>query len=474
MAAGCGTPPPLTAPDSALPQECAQLAQALEAAQLETRDAEFGKAKAEALATARGQALTRSQRVLREAEAAQGQLNDMLRMAMSQLGIHVPSPQSEYAPQRRPVARSPAPASMLSPPAAARPASAANSSQQGTPPQGFTVYSNSLSGTPAAARSCIDDDDAVSTASETKWRDISEVVVAQSPASTATVTPPYSMALMGGCGSAVTAEEQAQRLAHLIIPHLDADQLETLVNMGASMASPPLARAPPATRQHLREATAQGAQPAEQAVQKQATQKLEPQTRPLAPHAEPARQSQQQQLAAAWTSPPRQAPAGPLQTLLQETEFYSPFAQGIQQPEQPKAQPPAAHQAPAPRRSTFTLGTIPAADSGANALIKAVQPRSRSDTAHAEAVTVAGPEDEATARQRRAAERIAQKLNNKLAPEHRRADPLGLIIGEDPLQYQKSAALLGGGGLSGKKLSPKGSLRRRAEAVAATPPRRAT
>lgn len=63
---------------------------ALEKVQEDARIHEFAKEKAEALATARGQALLKTQNALSEAEEQQIQLGELLRSALEQLGVHSP------------------------------------------------------------------------------------------------------------------------------------------------------------------------------------------------------------------------------------------------------------------------------------------------------------------------------------------------------------------------------------------------
>ena len=67
---------------------------ALEKVQEDARIAEFAKERAEALATARGQALMKSQNALRDAEEQQVQLSELLRSALEQLGVHSPEKRS--------------------------------------------------------------------------------------------------------------------------------------------------------------------------------------------------------------------------------------------------------------------------------------------------------------------------------------------------------------------------------------------
>ena len=153
------------------------------------------------------------------------------------------------------------------------------------------------------------------------------------------------------------------------------------------------------------------------------------------------------------------------------------------------SQAPGSMHAPPPRKSTFRLGQIPQMPvNGTNSVassvasdghpsggtIKAVMPQQarqayalpRSEQLHAALEYTGLPEDDKFARQRRAAERLSQKINSKLPPEYRTADPLGLMGPPSrPLSARSPTRSISAGSSagSGRKKAPKGSLRRRAE-----------
>lgn len=517
--------------------------QELQVTKKEKRALEFAKAKVEALASARGHSLMRCQQAVKAAEEQQVQLSEVLRLALDKLGLGVKTPDSacmsqdykhtaEAAPadhrgtaadcqrQEAVAVEHPAAQLFMSPPpqhsvAQQRPASAESASRQS--PSGFTVYSNELSDTPLAQPTADAEEEC---ASATKWRDISEVV-AQSPAS-AVATPPTIGEQQAAV--AVAVEEHARRLAQMIIPQLETTQLESLVNIGASMASP--SYLPQDVRQKMLQTLASS----QELNIVEAPKDVQQAVAPVETVAAPARTLPSEP--AGWTSPRQNLPTLHVDAVLQDTDgdFYAPFGSSAprsQPPQRPvslpapttssiEAMPPpppkpraqlAAAAAPKPqevrnqqasrepRRSTFSMADATqhasislrsprdgVSDSG---LIKAVGV-SRETLAHAapaktaEAVAqrVSGiPEDDRFARQRRAAERLVQKLNSKLPPEYRRADPaaFGLgVTGGATVQAKVSVATPtadrvatpGSGGSSGGRKAPKGSLRLRAEAQA--------
>ena len=78
----------------------------LRAAEAAHRQAEFARARAEAIATARGEALMHAQEATREAQAQQAQLEELLQLACERLGLEVvptPGPAPDQSPLVTPV-----------------------------------------------------------------------------------------------------------------------------------------------------------------------------------------------------------------------------------------------------------------------------------------------------------------------------------------------------------------------------------
>lgn len=134
--------------------------------------------------------------------------------------------------------------------------------------------------------------------------------------------------------------------------------------------------------------------------------------------------------------------------------------------------------APPPRKSTFKFGA--AHPSAAYPGLALPSSSVDSDGERIKAVMMPGqgnngvPDDDRFARQRRAAERLAAKINSKLPPEYQTADPLGLgskgqvrsRTTTDGVSASIAASSTSAG--SGARKPPKGSLRRQqAEAFAA-------
>lgn len=76
-------------------QERKQLLGELKEKELAHRHSEFARARAEALATARGEALMHAQAALREAEGQRAQLAEALKQALGQLGVELATPGSK-------------------------------------------------------------------------------------------------------------------------------------------------------------------------------------------------------------------------------------------------------------------------------------------------------------------------------------------------------------------------------------------
>jgi len=207
-------------------QKCSEMHVALESAQEEARIAEFAREKAEALATARGHALMKCQDALAEAEEQQVQLGGLLRSALEQLGVHSPEKRMNIENRLyttpgtlgRPMSSHKTPYTVksvprmeniecrrhadITPPAS----SGALVGAQGTPPStaGWTVYSNALS------------------------QDISPNLYKAGEYA----TPTYGD---GGLDHQRTCEigpQTAERLARMVLPHLDSNQIQSLVEHG--------------------------------------------------------------------------------------------------------------------------------------------------------------------------------------------------------------------------------------------------
>ena len=191
----------------------------LQKVQEEARIAEFAKEKAEALATARGQALMKCQNALQDAEEQQVQLSELLRSALEQLGVH--SPEKKESIERK--ITSPVVAQhvlgnsgnsaakmdnrqkktqSMTPPACMllhdeQEHRSPASTQAMTPLSGFTVYSNVLS------------------------QDISPHLYrgpARTPMTDSYESKPDEV-----------GPRTAERLARMVLPHLDANQINSLV-----------------------------------------------------------------------------------------------------------------------------------------------------------------------------------------------------------------------------------------------------
>eukprot|EP00889_Picochlorum_renovo_P002193 jgi/Picre1/29223/NNA_004615.t1 len=214
--------------------KCSELHMALEAAQEEVRIAEFARERAEALATARGHALMKCEHALSDAEEQQVQLGGLLRTALEQLGVH--SPEKRMSIENR--ITSPAVAqhvagttpysgnvmrhAHVTPPACsllsghATPATRQNTQENQrsrTPLSGFTVYSNALS------------------------QDISpQLYHGEDVAHT---TTPLQTPQGGGEEIGL---QTAERLAKMVLPHLDPEQIQSLVQYSASPQVQPVGR----------------------------------------------------------------------------------------------------------------------------------------------------------------------------------------------------------------------------------------
>eukprot|EP00890_Picochlorum_soloecismus_P003369 jgi/Picsp_1/4032/NSC_01544-R1_mosc domain-containing protein len=200
-------------------QKCSEMHIELQKVQEEARIAEFAKEKAEALATARGQALMKCQNALQDAEEQQVQLSELLRSALEQLGVH--SPEKKESIERK--ITSPVVAQhvlgnsgssaakvdnrqkrthSMTPPAcmllhAEQDHRSPASAQAVTPLSGFTVYSNVLS------------------------QDISPHLYKAPPRTPMTDSYESKPDEVG--------PRTAERLARMVLPHLDANQINSLV-----------------------------------------------------------------------------------------------------------------------------------------------------------------------------------------------------------------------------------------------------
>jgi len=201
-------------------QKCSEMHIELQKVQEEARIAEFAKEKAEALATARGQALMKCQNALQDAEEQQVQLSELLRSALEQLGVH--SPEKKESIERK--ITSPVVAQhvlgnsgnsaaklddkqntthSMTPPAcmllhAEQDYKSPASAQAVTPLSGFTVYSNVLS------------------------QDISPHLYKGHPRTPMTDSYESKPDEVG--------PRTAERLARMVLPHLDAKQINSLVH----------------------------------------------------------------------------------------------------------------------------------------------------------------------------------------------------------------------------------------------------
>lgn len=215
-------------------QECSRMHVALEQAQEEARIAEFAREKAEALATARGNALMKCQDALASAEEQQIQLGGMLRSALEQLGVHSPEKRMTIEQQ---LCKTPAyysqklyngnmPDSIhrrsftphCTPPLLG---SLGVSPQHPTPPTGFTVYSNALSQdiSPHLYKEKIEQ--VCTTPQGERYREPNST----SPCSTA--------------NTCEIGQNTAERLARMVLPHLDSEQIQCLVEYnGKGVVSP--------------------------------------------------------------------------------------------------------------------------------------------------------------------------------------------------------------------------------------------
>ncbi|KAG7673292.1 hypothetical protein Ndes2526B_g03277 [Nannochloris sp. 'desiccata'] len=444
-----------------------------------------------------------------------------------------------------------------------------SASEPDTPLSGFTVYSNELHDSPGAAGARPDSrahsptyynnnnsDNAKDNeqqyqqqrqylekprpSSATKWKDISEVVQRRSNSQSPDCTTPLgpaamhvngnnsTLAVSGANSGQLDADSEADKLAKLIIPHLQASQLESLVRFGASLGSPALAS--PTMQRHLMDAirksrTEERAEYHERMHQQE--QKLLPAPQmPVAHHAPPrapenavpslpapaqclqARPPMQQHggplsQATGWTSPGLNgSPAHHIKTVFEnapsgsgvgtggENGFYKPFSAAATTAPDTKTnnqknqtRDGVAMPAPRPKKTTFKIITAAAPPgqqqhAGSSSLsqdgdtIKAVM---QQQFQHDGSINTndAVPEDDRFARQRRAAERLAAKINSKLPLEYRTADPLGLgNKGYHQMSRDASATNVvasratsststssGGSGTGGTR-APKGSLRR--------------
>ena len=280
------------------------------------RHAEFARARAEALATARGEALMHVQQALREAEKQQMQLADALKRALLQLGVEVTPNKPLLSPtgilgldaslsqvpiallqqhhERQQQQQHEMPAAELQARSQQEPTGqvgeqrggGSRNSNQSAPARGgvresqqlsgFTVYSNELLAPefqqptgPARQASAQRESQAATETEEEEeressvaWRDISaaaSVGAAASVDESGTLRRSVSSVPAGDSTAVGTAaagtswqgreapaahqgterrQQHAARLARLVLPHLDASQLDSLVRIGASLQSP--------------------------------------------------------------------------------------------------------------------------------------------------------------------------------------------------------------------------------------------
>jgi hypothetical protein len=565
--------------------------QELAEAKEEKRLAEFAQARAEQLAIARGEALYKCQERLTEAERQQVQLADVLKLTLDKLGMGLtpsPLPQSEY--ERSPGQLPDRPAGPLFASANGLAVDtdlasvdhqkqqhhSSSASEPDTPLSGFTVYSNELHDSPGAAGrdsrarsptyyTNIDNErqqrrqylESLRPSSATKWKDISEVAApgnnrssspdCATPLGAAPLTAPLNGTL-ATTAAGVDADAEADRLAKLIIPHLQASQLESLVRFGASLGSPTLAS--PQMQRHLvaalrKSRNEEGFNEDQQQQQQRRMNYQQPDIAPPRPsiaqaprapeeHIAPAMpapvvlpprplmQQQQQQhypgnvagggplsQAAAWASPGLNgSSAHHIKTVFEnatqlqggaggggnsggngENGCYRPFsaaattasenANNNQARSDALAMPPPP---PLPKKTTFKIVGSAAPPrqeqqhySTATAAIDSSLATSDGSTIKAvmqqNQYNSSVNDDDRFARQRRVAERLAAKINSKLPPEYRTADPLGLSTdnintnntSKNVVQSRAisaSTSTSSGGSGNGGKRAPKGSLRR--------------
>lgn len=488
------------------------MAQDVTAAREAQRKAEFAEAKAEQLAIARGEALYRCQERLTEAQTQQVQLAEILKVTLDKLGMGLtPSPASSvHLRELSPGLLADRPIGPLFPPSilhipGEHMRSHSPQSQPDTPLSGFTVYSNDLHDSPTAESRPSEGNSEHPTTdsggSSTKWKDISEV---------ARTSPTSS----GQQHRALEAQQNsgARRLASAnTVPRMEASQMDSLVRVGASIASS--ARESSVTQQvydtlrsierEMRPVKSQqgATRPAEAGAQRLTNAPAVVSQRRDLPGPGPSRGGPLSQ-ASGWTSPGLNGASQHMTTVFNSSgdkAFYTPFgAAAPSSSGRTSAGPPAptsgasdktrleenkrmvgSMAAPLPRKSTFKLGQItqvqgPAmsnASGDGQGTIKAIM---SPEVRHAyglhkqpAALEYSGgvPEDDRFARQRRAAERLTQKINSKLPPEYRTADPL-LLLGPVSRPLSGGMASSGSGGSScgsARKKAPKGSLRRRAE-----------
>jgi hypothetical protein len=408
----------------------------------------------------------------------------MLQVALAQLGMALspggaaggssPSPLGGAAGWR--AARSPlAPQPPSAPPASASPAEARGAAPTARHPRsaetparrgsggtgggagamspgdgslsGFTVYSNGLAGSPAGATPC-------ATPAAARWRDVAAAASGSPPGGSGGSAPP---------ATPVDPAAHAQRLASLIIPHLDAEQLESLVRIGASMATPPLARmcaavaeleqaAEPKAATAAAAAEAPAAEAPDAGAAAAEAPAFSPQSRLV--HTVLADSHSQRffsPFAAGASTVPAAAAAAPAAAAPREVRSAPSSPRAAVRAARPAASPPraggslsargprAAAAAPPPRKSFFApLAAAQLPGGAGGGLIKAVgrapQPAAETVAAGkpprlAVALPAARPESEADARRRRAAERLLAKAGERLPAEHRDGGWLGAALG---------------------------------------------
>jgi hypothetical protein len=538
--------------------------QELAEAKEEKRLAEFAQARAEQLAIARGEALYKCQERLTEAEQQQVQLAEVLKLTLDKLGMGLtpsPLPSQEYERSPGQLPDRPAGPLFASSNGHAIDTSTAmiaasinttttelavvgthhqlnsSSSEPDTPLSGFTVYSNELHDSPTAARG-LDSRarsptyynnneqqqrrqylESLRPSSATKWKDISEVVHRSSPdcATPLGVGAPLVNINNAVASSGLDSDAEAGRLAQLIIRHLQASQLESLVRFGASLGSPTLAS--PTMQRHLVDALRKSRNEERGEYQDRMQQHVMLQAPPMPSVApiismpappRPLMQQQQQyqhlggnragplSQAAGWASPGLHgSSAHHIKTVFEnvdggggasggnidnrENEFYKPFSAIAAGPKENLAEARDAIAMPAPphphpKKTVFKINdtaALPPPPSGKQHT-SFVSTSSQGETIKAVMQNHDGvPDDDRFARQRRAAERLAAKINSKLPPEYRTADPLGLhgtmknaasssnISATNVASRPPSSIATSTSSGSGEKRAPKGSLRRR-------------
>lgn len=553
----------------------------------EKRLAEFAQARAEQLAIARGEALYKCQERLTEAERQQVQLADVLKLTLDKLGMGLtpsPAPTASQIYERSPGQLPNRPAgplfasahglaidtstTMLAPKdttdVAANQDQQYSASEPDTPLSGFTVYSNELHDSPGAAGPRPDSRAHSPTyypnnnsdnsndngqhyqkqrqyieksrpSSATKWKDISEVVQRSSNSQSPDCATPLGPSTVNSSGNGAidvagvsNIDSEADKLANLIIPHLQASQLESLVRFGASLGSPTLSSS--TMQRHLVDALHKSHTEKQgehhDSLHQNEQQLLPAPQMPIAPPPPPppgrenvvpsmpapAQRSQPRpptqqyggplSQAAGWTSPGLNgSSAHHMKTVFEnatrgsgvstgrENGFYKPFSTAATiAPEtrtnnnidQNQAQGGVAMPAPRPKKTTFKINSAAAPlgqqqHAGASSLsqdgdtIKAVMQKGLPHDGIMN-TNDGVPEDDRFARQRRAAERLAAKINSKLPPEYQTADPLGL--GNRGHQRSRDASATNvavsratsststRSSGSGGRRAPKGSLRR--------------